>query len=119
MKLKTGFLVIFLVIGLLGVPNCIFAQDSQVSSTVLQNNLPATMQLNILNPELKGGGGRGGGSSSSKSSGIKKAVKKADGDDDDSTDDDGSGFSWITVIIILVVLFGLIGFLVWFFILRK
>ncbi|WP_414470072.1 hypothetical protein [Methanobacterium sp. ACI-7] len=118
MKFKTGILTIILVFGLLGVPNCIFAQESISSDAVLQSNIVPTMQLNSLNPEMKGGGGRGGSSSSSKSS-ASKAVKKLDGDDDDTSDDGSGGGSWLTVIIILVVLFGIIGFLVWFFLLRK
>lgn len=120
MTLKTGILVIFLVFGLLGAPNCIFAQQYKDSaSTVIQSNLPSEMQLNSLTPLVKGSSGGGKSSSSSSSKSVSKAVKKADGDDDDDTTDDGSGFSWITVIIILVVLFGIIGVLVWYFVLRK
>lgn len=120
MKLKTGILALFLVIGLLGVPNCIFAQEYKDSSsnTFIQSNIQSEMLLNSLNPLVKGSSGGGKSSSSSAS----KAVKKAgDGDDsdDNSTDDSNSGWSWMSVIIILVVLFGLIGVLVWYFILRK
>lgn len=119
MKLKTGILALFLVIGLLGVPNCIFAQEYEDSSSseVMQIN-QHTILLNGLTPLVKGSSGGGKSSSSSAS----KAVKKAgDGDDsdDNSTDDSNSGWSWMSVIIILIVLFGLIGILVWYFILRK
>jgi hypothetical protein len=116
MKLKTCILTIFLFIGLLGVPNCIFAQQYEDSSsdTVIQSNLQSTMLLNGLTPLVKGSSGGGKSSSSSAS----KAAKKVDGDDDDTADDSG-GWSWITVIIILIVLFGIIGVLVWYFVLRK
>jgi hypothetical protein len=118
MKLKTGILAIFLVIGLLGVPNCIFAQqyEDSTSDAVITSNLPSTMHLNSLTPLVKSSSK--GGSSSSAS----KAVKKIGGDDDDSGDggDSGdSGWDWTTIIIILVVLFGIIGVLVWYFVLRK
>ncbi|MBI5679520.1 MAG: hypothetical protein HZC47_01280 [Methanobacterium sp.] len=120
MNLKAGILIISLVIGLLGVPNCIFAQEYQdtTSNSVLQSSSPAAMQLNSLNPEVKGGGGgggRGGGSSGSKSSSSKK-VK--DGDSDDNSTDDGSGWGWTSIIIILIIL-GVIGAAVWYFMMRK
>lgn len=118
MKLKTGILALFLVIGLFGVPNCIFAQEYKDSSsnTFIQSKIQSEMLLNSLNPLVKGSSGGGKSSSSSAS----KAVKKAgDDSDDNSTDDSNSGWSWMSVIIILVVLFGLIGVLVWYFILRK
>jgi hypothetical protein len=116
MKLKTGILTIFLFIGLLGVPNCIFAQQYEDSSSdaIIQGDLQSTMLLNGLTPLVKGSSGGGKSSSSSAS----KAAKKVDGDDDDTADDSG-GWSWITVIIILIVLFGIIGVLVWYFVLRK
>jgi hypothetical protein len=116
MKLKTGILVIFLVIGLLGVPNCIFAQqyENSASNAVIKDDLQSTMLLNGLTPLVKGSSGGGKSSSSSSAS---KAVKKADGDDDDATDN--GGWDWMTVIIILIVLFGIIGVLVWYFVLRK
>ncbi len=109
MKLKTVFIVIFLVIGLLGVPNYIFAQQyhDSPSDTVLQSNLPALMDSNGLVPQLKGG--RGGGSSS----GASKAIKKLDDDDDDVSGDDGG--SWWIVLIVIVI----IAILVWYFFLRK
>ena len=116
MKLKTGILAIFLFIGLLGVPNCIFAQqyEDSASDAVIQSNLQSTILLNGLTPLVKGSSGGGKSSSSSAS----KAAKKVDGDDDDTADDSG-GWSWMTVIIILIVLFGIIGVLVWYFVLRK
>lgn len=113
MKLKTGVLVIFLVFGLLGVPNCIFAQNyDDPSNAVLESSIPILTQTNGLNVQVKGGSK--GGFSSSKS--VSKTVKKLDGDDDDTSSDDGSG--WIIAIIILVIL-GIIGILVWYFFLRK
>ena len=116
MKLKTGILAIFLFIGLLGVPNCIFAQQYEDSGldTIVQSSLQSTMLLNSLTPLVKGSSGGGKSSSSSSSS---KKVKSGDDVDDNSTDD-GSGWSWMTIIIILVVLFGIIGVLVWYFVLR-
>ncbi len=115
MRLKTGILAIFLFIGLLGVPNCIFAQqyEDSASDAVIQSNLQSTMLLNSLSPLVKGSSGGGKSSSSSAS----KSAKKVDGDDD--TADDSGGWSWMTIIIILIVLFGIIGVLVWYFVLRK
>ena len=117
MKILTAIIAIFLILGLFGVPNGVFAQDtsSTGSSSTLQHSNSGV--LDNMVPLLKGGG-RGGGFSSSKSS-SKKIHSGDDDTDDNSTDDGSSGFSWITVIIILVVLFGIIGFLVWFFVLRK
>ncbi len=120
MKLKTGIFIIFLAIGLLGVPNCIFAQSygSSASDVVLQNNLPATMHLSAINPEVKGGGGggRGGSFSGSKSSSSKK-IKSGD-DDLNDTDDSDDGSGWFIALMIIVVL-GIIGILVWYYFLRK
>ncbi len=118
MKIITTIITIFLIFGLLGIPNGAFAQDTSSTGSGSTLQCSNSIVLDNMVPLLKGGGGgRGGSSSSSKSSSSKK-IKDGD-DDDNSTDDDSSGFSWITVIIILVVLFGLIGFLVWFFLLRK
>lgn len=113
MKLKTGIIMIFLVIGLLGVPNCISAQEYQVSPSdaVLESSL-ATMHLNALTPAVKGG--RGGGSKSFSS--AKKTVKKlSDGDDDE--DVSGDGGSWWIAIIIIVIIIAIIA--VWYLFLRK
>ncbi|MBI5679521.1 MAG: hypothetical protein HZC47_01285 [Methanobacterium sp.] len=114
MNLKTGILIISLVIGLLGVPNCIFAQEYQdtSSNTVLQSSSPAVMQLNILNPEIKGGGRGGHGSSSSSS-------KKAKTDSDDNSTDNSPGFIGTIVNIIIISVFGIICVLVWFFGIKK
>jgi hypothetical protein len=118
MKLKTGIIAIFLFIGLLGVPNCIFAQQYEDSAhaDVIQSNLQSTMLLNSLTPLVKGSSGGSKGSSSSSSS--SKKVKDGDDVDDNSTDDSNSGWSWMTIIIILIVIFGIIGVLVWYFVLR-
>lgn len=114
MRLKTGILAIFLFIGLLGVPNCIFAQqyEDSTSDAVIRSNLQSTMLLNSLTPLVKGSS-KGGSSSSSAS----KVSKKIGGDDDDAGD--GGGWDWMTILIILIVLFGIIGVLVWYFVLRK
>ncbi|MDI6724360.1 MAG: hypothetical protein QMD61_06900 [Methanobacterium sp.] len=110
MKLKTVIIMTFLVIGLLGVPNCISAQEYQVSPSdaVLESSLAAT-HLNALTPAVKGGS-RGGSSS-----GISKTVKKlSDGDDDDAS---GDGGSWWIAIIIIVIIIAIIA--VWYLFLRK
>jgi len=110
MKLKTVIIMIFLVIGLLGVPNCISAQEYHVSPSdaVLESSLAAT-HLNALTPAVKGGS-RGGSSS-----GISKTVKKlSDGDDDDAS---GDGGSWWIAIIIIVIIIAIIA--VWYLFLRK
>ena len=114
MKLKTGILAIFLFIGLLGVPNCIFAQEYQgsASDAVIKSNSESTLLLNGLTPLVKGS------SKSSSSSSKKIHTDDADDSGDTSTGDD-SGWSWMTILIILIVLFGIIGVLVWYFVLRK
>lgn len=113
MKLKTGILVIFLVFGLLGVPNCIFAQDYDDSfNAVLESSIPTMTQTNGLTVNVKGGGGKGGFSSSKSAS---KTVKKLDGDDDDTDSDDGGSW-WIAIIIIIIILLMIAA---WYFFLRK
>ena len=118
MKILTYILTIFLIFGLLGVPGSVFAQEtsSTGSNSILQ---PSNSVIDNTVPLLKGGGGggRGGSSSGSKSSSSKK-VHSGDDDDDTSTGGSSGGF-WIIAIIFLVVFLGLIGFLVWFFFLRK
>ena len=117
MKLKTGVLVIFLVFGLLGVPNCIFAQDYDYSSNaVLESSVPTITQATGLNFEVKGGSK--GGFSSAKS--ASKTIKKiSDGDDDDTGGDSGDGGSgWVTAIIIIVII-AIIAIAAWYFFLRK
>lgn len=113
MKLKTGVLVIFLVFGLLGVPNCIFAQDYDDSSNaVLESSIPAMTQTSGLNVQVKGGKG---GFSSSKS--ASKTVKKlSDGDDDGDVSDDDGGSWWIAIIIIIIIL---VIIAAWYLFLRK
>ena len=119
MKILTYILTIFLIFGLLGVPGGVFAQETsstgynilQSSNSVIDNTVPL----------LKGGGGggRGGSSSGFKSSSSKSSSSKKIHDDDDDTTGGSSGGFWIIAIIFLVVFLGLIGFLVWFFFLRK
>jgi len=118
MKFKTGILVSFLFIGLLTAPNCIFAQQYQDSApnTVIKSDLQSTTLLNSLIPLVKGGGGGSKGGSSSSSSKIH--TDDADNSGDNSTGDD-SGWNWMTIIIILVLILGIIGVLVWYFFLRK
>ncbi|MGF7117276.1 hypothetical protein [Methanobacterium oryzae] len=114
MKLKTGVFLIFLVIGLLGVPNCIFAQDYDYSSNaVLESSIPTMTQTNGLNVQVKGGGGKGGFSSSKS---VSKTVKKLDSDDDDDSDSDDGGSWWIAIIIIIIIL---VMIAAWYFFLRK
>ncbi|HML04300.1 MAG TPA: hypothetical protein VK426_00860 [Methanobacterium sp.] len=115
MKLKAGILLIFLVIGLFGVPNCTFAQQypDSSSNTVIKSDMQSTTLLNSLTPLVKGSGGgsKGGSSSSSKIHTDDADVSGGSGDD--------SGWNWMTIIIILVIILGIIGVLVWYFFLRK
>ena len=117
MKLKTGILAIFLFIGLFGVPNCIFAQqyEDSTSDGVIQSNLQSTLLLNGLTPLVKGSSG---GSKSSSSSSKIHTDDVSDAVGDSSTDDGSNGWSWMTIIIILIIIFGIIGVLVWYFVLR-
>jgi len=110
MKLKTGIFIIFLVIGLLGAPNCIFAQQYQdsASNTVIKSDLQSTTVLNSLTPLVKGSSGSSG-----------KKIHTGDIDDSGGSTGDDSGWNWMTIIIILVIIFGIIGVLVWYFFLRK
>ena len=116
MKFKTGILVSFLFIGLLTAPNCIFAQQHEDSSSnaVLQSSLESNMVLNSLTPLVKGGGGSKGGSSSSSSK-----IHTDDADISGGSTGDDSGWNWMTIIIVLVIILGIIGVLVWYFVLRK
>jgi len=99
MKLKTEILAIFLVVGLLGIPNCIFAQqyEDSTSDAVIQSNLQSTMLLNSLNPLVRrGSGGRS----------VRRAVRKFD-------DDYTNGY------VILIVVGIIICVLVWEFVQRR
>ncbi|MGB9978673.1 hypothetical protein [Methanobacterium sp.] len=118
MKILTYIMTVFLIIGLLGVPNSVFAQESSTGSNSVLKDSNSVVFDNTV-PLLKGssGGSRGGSSSSSKSS--SKKIHDGDDDDDDDTTSGSSGGFWIIAIIFLVVFLGLIGFLVWFFFLRK
>lgn len=114
MKIKTGILTILLVLGLLGVPSCTFAQSYEDSSTnaVLESSVTVMAQTNGLTSAVKGSSG-GKSSSSSASKTVKKV---SDGDDD--TDDSGDGGSWWWIaIIIIVIIIAIIA--VWYFFLRK
>lgn len=103
-----GISTIFVVIGLLLAPGCIFAEDSYAFA----GESKSTFQSQDLNPLEKGGGSRGGGFSSSKSSSSKKL--KTDGDDDNDTDDDdGSGFPWWAIFLIIIIVLLVIGFVVY------
>ena len=109
MKILTYITAIFLIFGLLGAPNGVFAQDSSTeSNTVLQHSDSSFLTNNFI-PLLKGG---------SKSSHVSKKIH--DGDDDDNDDsgstDDGSGW-WIAIIIIIII--AIIILAVWYFFLRK
>jgi len=99
MNLKTEILAIFLVVGLLGIPNCIFAQqyEDSTSDAVIQSNLQSTMLLNSLTPLVRrGGGGRS----------AHRAVRKFD-------DDYTNGY------VILIVVGIIICVLVWEFVQRR
>lgn len=113
MKISTAIITMFLILGLLGVPSGVFAQESSPTGPDSTIQCSDSMVLNSMVPLLKG----------SKSSSSKKKLD-IDIDDDDDTDDstdDGSsgGFSWITAIIMVVLFLGIVGFLAWFFFLRK
>lgn len=130
MRLKIGIFAIFLAIGLLGVPNCTFAQENSVSTSesVIYNNLPVIMDSCSLNPEVKGGGGGGGGgkgggssSSSKSSSSSTKKTKSGDGDDDNdnSTSSSSGGMSWITIALLIIFIPLGIILLLWFILKRR
>lgn len=114
MRLKRVIFVVFLAMGLLGAPNCIFAQQNVDSSSgsVLQGSSSAVIHLNSLNPLVKGS------SSKSSSSSSSKKIHSGDDSSDNSTDDGSSGWSWIWIIIVIIVVLGIIGILVWYFLLR-
>jgi hypothetical protein len=118
MKLKTGIIMIFLVIGLLGVPSCISAQEYQVSpsDTVLDSNL-AAMHLNALTSAVKGGSRGGSKSFSSAKKTVKKLSDDDAGDDAGDGDGDGDGGSWWIAIVIIVIITAIIA--IWLLFLRK
>ena len=104
MNLKYGFLMIFLFIGLITVPNCIFAHEYQNTNSkmVINSDLNSITLSNIMPPLLK--------ASSSKT--------KIHTDDADVSGD-LSGVDWTTIIIIIIVALVIIGILLWYFVLRK
>jgi ABC-type transport system involved in multi-copper enzyme maturation permease subunit len=60
-------------------------------------------------------------SSSTKSSSSK--TKTHDGDDitadNNSTEDDSSGFPWWIIAVIIVIILGMVGLLIWYFVIHK
>ena len=109
MKFLNVSLSIILILSILMIPTCVFADGNPTadSGTITHTS----SYLNNINPMVKGSSG--GSKSSSSSSKV-----KTDSDDDsgDSTDD-GSG-SWIWIIIAIIVIIALI-FAVWYFLLRN
>jgi len=109
MKFLNVSLSIILILSILMIPTCVFADGNPTadSGTITHTS----SYLNNVNPMVKGSSG--GSRSSSSSSKV-----KTDSDDDsgDSTDD-GSG-SWIWIIIAVIVIIALI-FAVWYFLLRN
>jgi len=82
------------------------------------NSQISTSSVASVAPLMKGSSG---GSKSSSSSSSK--TKSHDGDDtstdNNSTDDDSSGFPWWIIAVIIVIILGLVGLLIWYFIIRK
>jgi cobalamin biosynthesis Mg chelatase CobN len=109
MKFLNVSLSIILILSILMIPTCVFADGNPTadSGTITHTS----SYLNNISPMVKGSSG--GSKSSSSSSKV-----KTDSDDDsgDSTDD-GSG-SWIWIIIAIIVIIALI-FAVWYFLLRN
>lgn len=107
MRFSSGILSLFLILGFLLVPNCVFAQETESRSSdyITESSIPAMIADNHLNPAIKGGGGgsRGGSSSGSSSSSYKK-IKLDDGDDDAATGDGDSWWVWIIVAIIAIII---------------
>ncbi len=110
MKFLNVSLSIILILSILMIPTCVFADGNPTadSGTITHSS----SYLNNVNPMVKGSSG---GSKSSSSS-SKKVKTDSDDDSGDSTDD-GSG-SWIWIIIAIIVIIALI-FAVWYFLLRN
>jgi len=87
-------------------------------STGELNSKISTSSMANMAPLMKGSSG---GSKSSSSSSSK--TKTHDGDDtttdNNSTDDDSSGFPWWIIAVILIIILGLVGLLIWYFVIRK
>lgn len=109
MKFLNVSLSIILILSILMIPTCVFADGNPTadSGTITHSS----SYLDNVNPMVKGSSG--GSRSSSSSSKV-----KTDSDDDsgDSTDD-GSG-SWVWIIVAIIVIIALI-FAVWYFLLRN
>ncbi len=81
------------------------------------NSKISTSSMASMAPLMKGSSG------GSKSSSSSSKTKTHDGDDtttdNNSTDDDSSGFPWWIIAVILVIILGLVGLLIWYFVIRK
>ena len=88
---------------------------NQHPNNVFKSDLQSTTLFNSLTPLVKGGGGGSKGGSSSSSS----KIHTDDADISGGSTGDDSGWNWMTIIIILVIILGIIGVLVWYFFLRK
>jgi ABC-type transport system involved in multi-copper enzyme maturation permease subunit len=113
MGLLKGILFIFLVLGFLMGPSCVFAYESSGTGSGSFSGYSKYFSSfeNNLNPLVKGSSG-GGKSSSSSSKKI-----KTDSDDDGNSTDDDSGSSWLWIVLIIVIILIIVG--VWFFFLRN
>ena len=111
MKILTCILTIFLIFGLLGVPNGAFAQEtsSTISESTLQHSNPLILENMV--PLLKGGGHFSSHASKKVHSGDDDTSDTGNNSTDDS--DDGSGW-WITLIIIIIII-AVVVLAVWYF----
>jgi hypothetical protein len=109
MKMIHGISTIFLIIGFLLAPGCVFAAVNDYST-----DSGLSFQPEKINPLEKGGGGKGGSSSGSSS------AKKVDFDDEggDATGGDDGGWGWIIFLMIIIVLLA-VAFIVYWVYFRK
>jgi len=115
MGLSSGILSLFLILGLLLVPNCVFAEETESGSSdyTTESGIPAIIADNDLNPAIKGGGGGSRGGSSSYSGSSSSSSKKVKVDDVDDIAD-GEGDSWWIWIIIAIIAIIIIIAVLWY-----
>jgi len=92
----------------------VWAYDGSVGTS--ESQLSSSNMASIT-PLMKGSSSSSGSKSSSSSK-----TKTHDGDDvssdNNSTSDDSSSFPWWIIAIIVLIILGVVGFLVWYFVIR-
>ena len=117
MKRIRWIIAIFLILGVLGVPGSVFAQEtSSAGSDVTVQHDTSTFLSYSITPLLKGGGGfKGIFKHSDDAADSLSSGNNSSGNSTSSS----SGSGWITGIIVLIIIIAIIGAAVWYLFLRK